>query len=142
MRQLPNLVTLLGGVLSLAGLAWLGTRPELGAGLLVLGWVCDLVDGPLARRLGVSSHFGEQLDWAIDVAVVHAALVVTGFLWAVLPFAVVQARSLVIEERQAFSLFDLESRTLQTHVVRRRISGRTTVVAGVLLVTLEEVLRW
>ena len=84
--------------------------------LLVLGWCCDLLDGFAARRLGVVTEFGARLDWAIDVAVVHALLAFLGAAWwVVLGFAALQALTLRLEASGA----------------RRRVSGRSGLVAFV-----------
>lgn len=115
-RLLPNLLTLLGGALSLAAIGWLELSSWMGAVLLVLGWCCDLLDGFAARRLGVVTEFGAQLDWAIDVAVVHALLAfLGGAWWVVLGFAALQAITLRLEASGA----------------RRRVSGRSGLVAFV-----------
>lgn len=43
------------------------------AGLFLLGVITDVVDGPLARRLGTSSPRGARLDSAADAAFVAAS---------------------------------------------------------------------
>lgn len=128
-RVVPHALTLAGGGASIVGAAWLAARPELGASLLLLGWLCDIADGWLARRLGVASDFGAQLDWAVDTAVVHVMLALFGHLWAVLPLALLQARSLVLEERSQRSAAGIVANVY----VCRRISGRTLLVCAVVL---------
>jgi phosphatidylglycerophosphate synthase len=70
----PNQVTVLSGVLSVAGIVLLATRPPtvstaiLVATLLVLGYMLDSADGQLARLRGGGSHFGEWLDHTLDCA--------------------------------------------------------------------------
>src|SRR5436190_2352370 len=63
----PNMVTLFSLVPTAlaavaAGFGWFGLACVLGTG----GALCDLVDGLLARRLGVASDAGEVLDAAVD----------------------------------------------------------------------------
>ena len=67
LRVTPNMVTafslvpaLLAGVA--AGFGWFG----LACILATAGSLCDLVDGVLARRMGVASDAGEVLDAAVD----------------------------------------------------------------------------
>lgn len=64
LRALPSLVTLLGLLVGLLGLAALPSRA--GLLLLALSLVCDAVDGALARALGVASRWGAELDWHVD----------------------------------------------------------------------------
>lgn len=71
-RHLPNVVTLAGGVLAIAGMA-LGS-----ATLLIAGVLCDLVDGELARWLQVDSEKGAKLDWTVDVLVAGALAAALG----------------------------------------------------------------
>jgi phosphatidylglycerophosphate synthase len=63
----PNMVTLFALVPALlagiaAGFGWFA----LAGGLCMLGTFCDILDGLLARRLGVSSDAGEVIDAAVD----------------------------------------------------------------------------
>ena len=58
-------------------------RPGLAATLITLGAVTDGLDGPLARRLGVSSEFGALFDYFADylcyiVAPVALSLLIAG----------------------------------------------------------------
>lgn len=50
-------------------------RPAAVAALFLLGVTTDVVDGPLARRLGTASVRGARLDSAADAAFVAAATV-------------------------------------------------------------------
>lgn len=65
---LPSLLTLIGLGLSLWGL-WEGSLWSLGAGV-----VCDILDGKLARWIGVTTRFGADLDWQVDCALVWGAV--------------------------------------------------------------------
>jgi len=80
---LPTAVTLLGLFLSLW---WIATGNR-AAG--VCGLLCDAADGQLARRLGVVSDFGGDLDWMTDctmaaLIVYKASLYHDALLWALL----------------------------------------------------------
>jgi CDP-diacylglycerol--glycerol-3-phosphate 3-phosphatidyltransferase len=49
-----------------AGVAFFDGRSRSAATLLVLAGVCDILDGELARRSGVTSRFGAFLDSTLD----------------------------------------------------------------------------
>lgn len=57
----PSSVTLLGGCITVYGLS--AKAPW----ALVVGILCDVLDGWLARRLKVESDVGARLDWSLDV---------------------------------------------------------------------------
>lgn len=60
-------VTWLGMLLGLAaGVAFFDGRSRTAAALLALSGVCDILDGELARRSGVTSRFGAFLDSTLD----------------------------------------------------------------------------
>ena len=60
-------VTCVGLVLGIAaGFAFFEGRSRLAALLLVASGLCDMLDGELARRSGVSSRFGAFLDSTLD----------------------------------------------------------------------------
>lgn len=104
----PNFLTTLGCLLSLASaLAFFEGGFQMGAVLLLLGGVCDALDGPLARATGSSSRFGAFLDSTLDrfgEAVVLAGI--AGFYLAHL-VELATHPSLVIQEIQR----DLEPAT-------------------------------
>lgn len=63
----PLLMTLFGLVLSLYGAVVVGRGSlALGAVFLVLSGLCDVLDGDLARRRGLTSRFGAFLDSTVD----------------------------------------------------------------------------
>jgi len=65
----PNHLTLAGLVFSgAAGAAAATGRLRLGAVLLILGGVCDMLDGAVARRHGHVTRFGAFLDSTVDRA--------------------------------------------------------------------------
>jgi len=88
----PNLLSLLGVAVSLAGAwAFADGRLRLGALVVTLGGVFDLVDGVVARRQGRVTRFGGFLDSSLD-RVVDMGLLLgllmhyatageTGFAW-------------------------------------------------------------
>ena len=63
----PNLLTVLGALISLVAAAALAFGWFVAGGLLVLlGGACDLVDGVIARHHGLSTRFGAFLDSTLD----------------------------------------------------------------------------
>ena len=63
----PNLLTVLGALISLIAAAALAFGWFVAGGLLVLlGGACDLVDGVIARHHGMSTRFGAFLDSTLD----------------------------------------------------------------------------
>jgi CDP-diacylglycerol--glycerol-3-phosphate 3-phosphatidyltransferase len=63
----PNLLTVVGaGVCVAAAIAFGMGQFVLGAVLLALGGLCDLVDGVVARHFDISSVFGAFLDSTLD----------------------------------------------------------------------------
>ena len=74
-------VTWFGLVLGVAaGVAFFDGRSRLAALLLTLAGMCDILDGELARRSGVSSRFGAFLDSTLDRLSESAALIgIAGF---------------------------------------------------------------
>lgn len=85
----PNVVTLLGGVLGIAGAVVLGTADGVSdvlaaAVLLSLAYALDCADGQLARATGRTSDAGALLDVSVDA-------LVTVFLTTALAFALTTA---------------------------------------------------
>jgi CDP-diacylglycerol--glycerol-3-phosphate 3-phosphatidyltransferase len=69
-------LTWLGLLLGIAaGLAFFDGRSRLAALLLTIGGVCDILDGELARKSGVTSRFGAFLDSTLDRFSEAAALI-------------------------------------------------------------------
>src|ERR1700679_976708 len=63
----PNVITWLALVLNLwAGVLFAQGRFAAGGGLMILAGLCDLLDGPVARRQGRVSLFGGFLDSIFD----------------------------------------------------------------------------
>jgi CDP-diacylglycerol---glycerol-3-phosphate 3-phosphatidyltransferase len=63
----PDHLTVAGLVLSLlAGFGFFLGLPAVGAVVLVLAGLCDMLDGQVARRTGVVSMFGAFLDSTLD----------------------------------------------------------------------------
>ena len=84
----PDVMTVAGLLVSItAAIAFLFGRFRLGAVLMAIGGVCDVLDGELARRSGTRSRFGAFLDSTLDR--LSDGLVLTGIagyyiihLWA------------------------------------------------------------
>jgi CDP-diacylglycerol--glycerol-3-phosphate 3-phosphatidyltransferase len=74
-------ITWLGLALGVAaGVAFFDGRSRLAALLLTVGGVCDILDGELARRSGITSRFGAFLDSTLDRLSESAALIgIAGF---------------------------------------------------------------
>ena len=74
-RVHPNALSLVGLCVSLGGaFAFAEGQLRLGAGVVVLGGVFDLVDGVVARRQGRATSFGGFLDSSLDRVVDMALL--------------------------------------------------------------------
>ncbi len=63
----PNALTVAGVVITTAGaLAFFLQRPRIGGFLVLLGGLCDAIDGSLARNAGKATRFGALLDSSVD----------------------------------------------------------------------------
>ncbi len=63
----PNFFTVLGLILSVIGAYFYAVSNLRLAGVLILlGGLCDTIDGKVARRGGLSSHFGALFDSSLD----------------------------------------------------------------------------
>ena len=63
----PNSFTLAGLIItSLAAIAFIMGYLRLGGFLILLGGLCDTIDGSLARQANKATHFGALLDSAFD----------------------------------------------------------------------------
>jgi CDP-diacylglycerol--glycerol-3-phosphate 3-phosphatidyltransferase len=63
----PNSLTLAGVVItSFATIAFFLKSPRLGGFLVLLGGLCDAIDGSLARNSGKATRFGALLDSSVD----------------------------------------------------------------------------
>jgi CDP-diacylglycerol---glycerol-3-phosphate 3-phosphatidyltransferase len=63
----PNSLTMAGVVITfLAAVAFFVQSPRLGGFLVLLGGLCDAIDGSLARNTGKASRFGALLDSSMD----------------------------------------------------------------------------
>jgi len=81
-----------------AGFAYFDGKFRLGALLLLLAGLCDILDGELARRSGKTSRFGAFLDSTLDRLAEAAVLVgIAGFYVRNL-FALVFQPELVLEQ--------------------------------------------
>jgi CDP-diacylglycerol---glycerol-3-phosphate 3-phosphatidyltransferase len=63
----PNSLTIAGVVITTVGaLAFFLKSPRLGGFLILLGGLCDAIDGSLARNAGKATRFGALLDSSVD----------------------------------------------------------------------------
>ena len=74
MKQLPNILTALRAALT-ATLLWLYPLGNLFLLVYLLAGLTDMIDGPLARKLGAASKLGAKLDSAADTFFVFVVLV-------------------------------------------------------------------
>ena len=86
----PNHLTLTGLVCSvLSGFLFFEGQPALGALMLAVAGLCDILDGEVARRAGVVSRFGAFLDSTLDrVSEAAVLLGIMGFYLSNLPILV------------------------------------------------------
>ncbi len=70
----PNLLTVIGTVICMASAVLFAFDLRLGACILVLGGIFDLIDGTVARHHGTESNFGAFLDSTLDRLVDMAVL--------------------------------------------------------------------
>jgi phosphatidylglycerophosphate synthase len=79
-RELPAALTGLRLLLAVPlGVAVLQAADQAALGLLGLAALTDLLDGSLARRLGVASEHGARFDAWADFAVIQAALLAAAY---------------------------------------------------------------
>jgi len=92
-----NTVTVLGFVLTVVGAALLATaQPAPALAALLLGTLCDTLDGQVARAAGGGTRFGGFLDSTLD-RLSDAALAIAAIqLGATLPDAVLYGDGLVL----------------------------------------------
>ena len=63
----PNSLTIAGVVITTAGaVSFFLKSPRLGGFLILLGGLCDAIDGSLARNAGKATRFGALLDSSVD----------------------------------------------------------------------------
>lgn len=77
--MLPSIITVAGACITVGGIM-MRWWP-----LLIVGLLCDVADGAVARHLRVESEGGARLDWSLDVmlmgamvALLEPALLITG----------------------------------------------------------------
>ena len=63
----PQVVTLGGVLAALLAIVWAPFRPYWACNAIIASCLCDMVDGRIARALGVQSRFGAELDSLADV---------------------------------------------------------------------------
>ena len=63
----PQLITLGGLLAALLSIVWAPARPYWACCAIIAACLCDMIDGRIARVLGVQSRFGAELDSLADV---------------------------------------------------------------------------
>ena len=63
----PQVVTLGGILAALLAIVWAPFRPYWACNAIIVSCLCDMVDGRIARALGVQSQFGAELDSLADI---------------------------------------------------------------------------
>jgi CDP-diacylglycerol--glycerol-3-phosphate 3-phosphatidyltransferase len=92
-----NTVTLLGFVLTVVGAALLASaQPAAGLVVLLIGTLCDALDGQVARAAGGGTRFGSFLDSTLDRLSDAALAVAAIHLGATLPDAVLYGDGLIL----------------------------------------------
>jgi phosphatidylglycerophosphate synthase len=117
LATLPNIATLVGAAVAIAGLfVFQGGAFGWGLFLVWLGRVCDLLDGFLARRTQTSSPFGEGLDASTDKLVILLAAIVLVSM-AVVP---VQVAAVLLLEQLCIAVLVLYARSkgITLHPIR------------------------
>ena len=67
MKHIPNLLTLLNAGCGVVAIYFIFIQSNMGvAACLILASIADLLDGMLARKLGVDGSLGTQLDSLAD----------------------------------------------------------------------------
>ena len=80
MKHIPNLLTLLNAGCGVVAIYFIFIQSNMGvAACLILASIADLLDGMLARKLGVDGSLGTQLDSLADAI---SFGVVPAFLWS------------------------------------------------------------
>ncbi len=83
LQLLPNMVTILGMCAGISAIRFgFDARFELAAALIVFAAILDGLDGLLARRLGVASNFGAELDSFSDFVSFGVAPGILVYLYA------------------------------------------------------------
>ena len=62
----PQIFTLGGVLAALLAMIWAPLRPYWACNAIIASCLCDMVDGRIARTLGVQSRFGAELDSLAD----------------------------------------------------------------------------
>lgn len=92
-----NTVTVLGFLLTVVGAALLATaQPAAALIVLLLGTVCDALDGQVARAAGGGTRFGAFLDSTLDRLSDAALAIAAVQLGATLPDAVLYGDGLIL----------------------------------------------
>lgn len=81
-RYVPNAITVVGAFLTSLAVVLMRGSPAVVIALLVLGQLCDVADGWVARTYDISSRFGAELDLTCDRVLTHVlGIAVAGYVW-------------------------------------------------------------
>ena len=78
----PQVVTLGGVFAALLAIVWAPLRPYWACNAIIAACLCDMVDGRLARALGVQSRFGAELDSLADIVAFGVAPAILAYYTA------------------------------------------------------------
>jgi CDP-diacylglycerol---glycerol-3-phosphate 3-phosphatidyltransferase len=109
LRQIPNILT--GGrfVLSVVFLAMVFFEPKLATGrdtsfyldvafvIFVIAGLTDIIDGPIARKLNVTSKFGRMVDPLADKILICGAFVVFALIGQPTLFDFTKAQNAIVQ---------------------------------------------
>jgi CDP-diacylglycerol--glycerol-3-phosphate 3-phosphatidyltransferase len=107
MRVSPDVFNFLGMILGLfAGVAFVRGSLAVAGWMIILGGLCDIFDGRIARARRLSSRYGEFLDSMLDrfaetFAFMGLAVYFAPSMWAVLATALALGASLMVSYARA-----------------------------------------
>lgn len=82
LSYLPNMVTFTSIFLGLLAILWAPTNPYAASIALIFAAICDLLDGMLARMIGVESEFGVEIDSLADFLSSGVAPAILIYYWS------------------------------------------------------------
>jgi CDP-diacylglycerol--serine O-phosphatidyltransferase len=116
MKHIPNLLTLINATCGVVAIYFITAQSTNGvAACILLAALCDLLDGMLARKLGVQGPLGKELDSLADVI---SFGVVPAFLWSSIlsdygtldqPWAIILGGSVAASSVYRLAKFNLSS---------------------------------
>ncbi len=107
LRVSPDVFNFAGMIFgALAGIAFVRASLAVAGWMIILGGLCDIFDGRIARARGISSRYGEFLDSMLDrfaetFAFMGLAVYFAPSMWAVLATALALGASLMVSYARA-----------------------------------------